>query len=153
MDPFVIFLQHGLWPSVVLICLFVLSAEIKGMLGKIRGFKTGKIEVKFSNELILQGFTKPQLTAIRKLSAIEIDLFMLASTTETPGYKFNYPHLSNPVARSLMVALESAGLIKLLDPTLPENSNVDIPIELTPLGRHTRALFTSSLVDLLRVGT
>ncbi len=151
MDTFAIFLQHGLWPIVVLICLLVLSAEIKGMLGKIRGFKTGKIEVKFSNEILVQGFTKSQLSAIRKLSAAEIDLFMLTSASEAPGYHFNCPHLTDPVLVSLLTSLESAGLLRRLIPN--DSTSVTYPTETTPLGRHTRALFTSSLVDLLRVGT
>ncbi|MSQ70230.1 MAG: hypothetical protein EXR27_02925 [Betaproteobacteria bacterium] len=148
-DIFLATIQHASWPIAILIALFVLRKEVRSLLGRIRGFKAGKVELKFNEELEQQGFTKKQLATLRTLTADEIDLFLLVSFSEAPNFRYQ-TGIDPAIFRQHMSRLEESGLLTI---TNPENDGSNLLHNLTPLGRRARSLFVNSTVELLRKST
>jgi DNA-binding MarR family transcriptional regulator len=145
MENLVSAISHLAWPIVMLVVFFAMRKELRDLVGRIRTFKAGKVELKFSEELKQQGFTKKQLTSLRALSANEIDLFLLVSFSDNK--LFNYrTGLEIGAFKQIIQKLEEAGLLEILN---PEDDGADLRHNLTPLGRRMRSLFVNSSVELL----
>ena len=74
-------IQHLSWPLFVFFYLLVLRREIGGFLGRLRLLKAGTVELELSGQLQLQGFSEKQLATLKKLSAEDVDIFLLISFT------------------------------------------------------------------------
>jgi hypothetical protein len=116
------------------------------MLRNMRFFKAAGLEVEFNEQLQSQGFTDAQLKIVRKLSASEIDLFLLISFSDDKDFK--YCINMEPMAfRGAMLRLQEAGLLLI---TNPQETGSNIRHKTTPIGRRVRAMLINSTIVLLQ---
>ena len=139
-------IEHFSWPLVLLVCFFFLRKELSALLGRMKGFRAGAVEIQLTDQLHAQGLPKEQLETIASLSADELDLFLLVSFTEHVGFNYS-TGLPPEVFKKRLLRLQEAGLLELLN---PEDSGSNLRHNITPLGRRVRALLIGSSAQLLR---
>ena len=103
------------------------------------------MELFFERAVEAEGLSKPQLAALRTLSADEFDLFLFLSYSEAQRRETGLP----PEQYLRMLKhLDKAGLVTNVDDTNPRF----VTHEMTALGRRFRALIISSVAVSIRDG-
>jgi len=142
----VAFLQYSSWPLVAILIFFFFRSEIGEFLSRLRGLKAGKVELQLAQQIRNQGFTKEQLSAISSLTADDINIFLLATFTENPSFKYD---TGIPYARfkECLLKIQDAGLILIAE---IDDSQSKILHTQTSSGRRVRDMLVNSSVELLR---
>lgn len=137
------------WPiATLLICGFFFKTEISKLLSKIRvsSLKAGSVELQFSEQLHYESFTKEQLKAITELTKEELNIFMVASYSNDPKFRY-IPAIDQANLNNHLVQLEKAGLIEIQG---EPNSQALTFHYTTRLGQKFRELIIESTSSLLR---
>lgn len=145
-EIFLATIQYSSWPLALFLCFWFTRKEIRSLLGKIKGLKTGPLELQFSEQISAQGLTPEQLAPITELTADEIDLFYLVTFSEIPGFNYSVPFPA-AILKKRLIKLEKAGLIEILN---TEDPGEDIRHNPTSLGLRIRSALINSSAQLVR---
>jgi hypothetical protein len=139
-------IQYWPWPIVTLLGMFVFRGSISKLLGNVKSFKAGSVEVDFDKHLRQQGLSEEQSTAFKSLSSTDIDLFLLISYSDDPSFNYQTP-MAFELLKESMLRLQSSGLVSIIN---PEDPGTNLRHSVTPLGRRIRALLVSTCTTLLQ---
>jgi hypothetical protein len=140
--------QYASWPAALLMALWWFRDNIRASVGRLRIFNAGSVEFDFIERIRRQDFTASQLAKFKLLSVEEIELFLMASYSESGHFFYHLgAAMDFAVFRRCMGNLDEAGLMRLLN---PEDDGRNLRHASTSLGKSIRSLLIDSSVGLIR---
>lgn len=142
MHLFAEFLNDLWWPLFAVAALVVLRSAL-GRIGSLGERPAAAAQDIVRRGLGAEGLSTEQRTALRQLTADELDVFLLVSYSDQHQYDTG---LAPELLRATLRRLAGAGLITIIDETNPRY----VTHETTALGKRLRALLVSCAAASVR---
>jgi hypothetical protein len=139
-------IEHSSWPIVLLVIVLILRPQIIELVKRLKSLRAGSIEMQIGEQLHNQGLTKKQLSKIGNLTNDEIEIFLLASSSDSAAFNYTV-WLPADAYKNKIVSLEEAGLLQIVN---PDDPGTNLRHNITPLGKRFRTLLINSAGRLLR---
>ncbi|GAB3253392.1 hypothetical protein [Chitinimonas naiadis] len=138
-------ITHASWPIAALIALYLFREPLISLLRSLRFLKSGSLEFRFAEGLRKQGLSAEQLSALAKLTADEINYFLMMSYSSEGGFTYTTT-LSQDQLNSLAQNLAAAGLVTIEH---IDQQTHHIKHRVTYVGQSLRMMLIDSAIDLL----
>jgi len=133
------------WPLVTLVIFFSAKDKVLGSLSRLTTLRSSSVELTFGRQLQAQGLDLEAISSLSALTPDQIELFLLISYSDEPGFHYELPHSRERYAERIR-ALEHVGLIEIESEQSPGN---DVRHRLTGFGKRFRAMLINASTEML----